>query len=206
MCPWPLGTLQAQPLVCEVRNGRAPHSTPAEGAVFWPDFRQNCRSPPKVFHGWGWIGEDPPVLVCLAGCPRTPHYNPRPLDAVVVPSILVPHHTVRAERPEIGRSPCRKLAFSMARRGGCVGREVLTHVGKGLPMCPWPLGTLQAQPLVCEVRNGRASHSTPAEGAEFWPDFRQNCGTLSKGVSWVGMERGGSTGAGVSCWMPQDPT
>ena len=70
--------------------------------------------------------------------------------------------------------PCRKLAFSMARRGGCVGQEGRAHVGKGLPMCPWPLGTLQAQPLVCEVRNGRASHSTPAEGAGFWPDFRQN--------------------------------
>ena len=128
-------------------------------------------SPPKVFHGWGWNGEDPPVLVCLAGCPRVPHYLPRPLDVDEVPSSLVPHDAVRAGRPEIDDSPCRKLAFSMARRGDCVGQEGRAHAGKCLPMCPWPLGTLQAQPLGCEVRNGRASHSTPAEGAGFWPDF-----------------------------------
>ena len=180
MCPWPLGTLQAQPLVCEVRSGRASHSTPAEGAGFWPDFRQNHGSPPNVFRQWGWNGEDPPVLVCLAGCPRTPHYLPRPLDVDVTPSSLVPHHTVRAERPEIGDSPCRKFAFPMARRGGRVGQEGRTHVGMCLPACSWPLGTLQAQSLGCRVHYGGALHSTPAEGAGFWPDFRQNHGSPPK--------------------------
>ena len=134
--------------------------------------------------------------VCTAGCPRTPHYVPRPFDADVAPSSLVPHDTVRAERREIGDSPCRKLAFSMARRGGRVAQEGRAHAGMCLPMCPWPLGTLQAQPLVCEVRNGRASHSTPAEGAGFWPDFRQNRGSPPK-VFLMGED---GTGRIHRCW------
>ena len=107
--PSALGTLQAQPLVCEVHNGRASHSTPAEGAGFWPIFRQNRGTPPKAFHGWGGNGDVPPVLVCLGGCLRTPLYLPRPSEVDVAPSSLAPHRTVRAERPEIGDSPCRKV-------------------------------------------------------------------------------------------------
>ena len=40
---------------------------------------------------------------------------PRHLDVDVAPSGLLPQHTVRAERPEIGDLPCGKLAFPTAR-------------------------------------------------------------------------------------------
>ena len=114
------------------------------------------------------------VLECLAGCPSIILCQPRPSEADVAPSNLVQHRGAQAAGPEICDSPGQKFAFPMARRGGCGGQEGRTHVGKGLPLCPCTLGMLQDQSLVCEASIGRASHSTPAPGGRFGPDFRQN--------------------------------
>ena len=105
---------------------------------------------------------------------------PRPLDADVAPSGLLAQRTVRGEGLEIGDSPCGKLAFPMACRGGGVGQEGRTRAGMRLPVCPWPLGTLQAQSLGCEVPNGCVARSTPAEDAGFWPDLGQICQNIAR--------------------------
>ena len=73
---------------CTLHRPRVPDFGPISGKI-----EETLR---RVFKGWGQNAEDPPVLVCLAGCPRTPHYLPRPLDVDVTPSSLVPHHTVWA--------------------------------------------------------------------------------------------------------------
>ena len=96
---------------CEVPNGCVARSTPAEGAGFWPELGQICQKVARVFRAQWWNGEEPPVLVCLAGWARTPMDLPRPLDVDVAPSGLLAQHTVRAEWPEIGDLPCGKLAF-----------------------------------------------------------------------------------------------
>ena len=114
------------------------------------------------------------MLECLVGCFRIILCQPRPLEADVAPSNLVLHRGPQAAGPEICDSPGQKFAFPTACRGGCDGQEGRAHVGKGLPVCPCTLGTLQGQSLVCGVSIGRASHSTPAPGGRFGPDFRQN--------------------------------
>ena len=117
---------------------------------------------------WLWNGGVPRMIKGLGGCPRTPHSQPRPSDATVGPSDRTVHHTVRAQWPEIGWWPSRKLAFPMAREGGWVGHGSSTHVGTGLPVCPWTLGTLQCHLSVCGALRGRASHPRPLARA---PDF-----------------------------------
>ena len=77
--------------------------------------------------------------------------------------------------------PFRKFAFPMAREGGWVGQGGSTHVGTGLPVYPWTLGTLQGHLSVCGVLYGLASHPRPLPGARFWPVFRAKFATSERG-------------------------
>ena len=79
----------------------------------------------------------------------------------------------------------------MAREGGWAGHGGSTHVGTGLPACPWTLGTLQGHLSVCGVLRTAVHHTLDHSRA---PDFgliSAKFATCERGVfGGVAMERG----------------
>ena len=99
------------------------------------------------------------------------------------------HRTARSQWPEIGDRPSRKFAFPMAREGGCVGQGGSTHVGAGLPVCPWTLGTLQGHLSVRGVSTA-VHHTLDHSWAPDFGPFSAKFATSERGFLVCGDGKG----------------